>query len=109
MIRINLKERIAMEYEIKHRGMFGVKIYTLTKQGDKGEEYREYHESNLADDIRSLLEAHGYIVEDIFLDFKEEESCTKSDVINFKKYKFEGERKAKHLYSKVNNERFIID
>jgi hypothetical protein len=95
--------------KVKRHGVFGANIYTITDQSTNGGEYAAFHDSNLANEIRALLEAHGYIVKDLFLDFQEETPCTDLDLVNFKNWKREGERQAQHVYSKANVQRFEIE
>ncbi|WP_199426669.1 hypothetical protein [Thermaerobacillus caldiproteolyticus] len=92
----------------KCHGQLGVNVYTVVDGSRKDEEYEQF-DTELRNEIIALLQARGYIVKDIYLQFSERVECNEYDVINFEKFKKEGERKAQDVYSKVNTERFRID
>ncbi|MDR9795090.1 hypothetical protein Q4O60_00995 [Aeribacillus pallidus] len=93
---------------VKCHGRLGVNVYTVVDDSKKDKEYEQF-DTELYNEIIALLQACGYIVKDIYLQFSERFECNEYDVINFEKLKKEGERKAQEIYSKVNTERFRID
>jgi uncharacterized protein YecE (DUF72 family) len=97
-----------MNTKVKCHGHLGVNVYTVVNGSRKDEEYEQF-DTELYNEIIALLQARGYIVKDIYFQFSERFECNEHDVINFEKFKREGERKAQDVYSKVNTERFRID
>jgi L-rhamnose mutarotase len=94
--------------KVKCHGLLGANVYTVVDGSRKDEEYEQF-DAELYNEIIALLQARGYIVKDIYLQFSERFECNEYDIINFEKLKKQGERKAQEVYSKANAERFRID
>lgn len=90
-----------MVSKLKSYGLFGANVYAV-RDTNSTEEKNEYSafDSELTDEIKALLEARGYIVLDLFLDFKKQEVCTETDILMYETIMKKSQIKANDVYLK---------
>lgn len=90
-----------MVNKLKSYGLFGANVYAV-RDSNSTEENNEYSafDSELTDEIKALLEARGYIVMDLFLDFNKQEVCTETDLLTYETIMKKSQIKANNVYLK---------
>lgn len=90
-----------MVNKLKSYGLFGANVYAV-RDANSIEDNNEYSEfdTELTDEIKALLEARGYIVMDLFLDFNKQEVCTETDLLTYETIMKKSQIKANNVYLK---------
>jgi hypothetical protein len=98
-----------MTNKVQSYGTFGVTVYTV-KDENSTEENNEYsqYDSELTSEITAILEARGYIVCDLYLQFNEKTPCTEYDVLNFDNRMKQVEANVQQVYLKGTAQRFQL-